>query len=254
MSNADSLRTQDSALRSVYVLGHRNPDTDSICSAIAYAALRRATDLPGATAARLGPLWTETAFALDYFGVEVPPLIADVRRRVADVMNHEVLTAHEDHTLYEAARLMREGKKGLLPVVDDRDRLLGVLTVDDIAARYLDDLAVVPATHAPVSLERFLRVAGGALLVGSAAQEFTGRVWISSSRAETLAQRIAPGDLVIVGDREDAQAAALDGGVACLILIGGAQPSAAIRARAAICGATVIASPRAPTQPRASST
>src|SRR5215210_6050217 len=62
----------------VYVVGHRNPDTDSVCSAIAYAALRRATDLPGATPARLGPLNTETACALERCGVPAPPLLADV--------------------------------------------------------------------------------------------------------------------------------------------------------------------------------
>src|SRR5215218_9462725 len=130
MSSTTAHGPRPTAHDSVYVVGHRNPDTDSICSAIAYAAFRRATDLPGAIPARLGPLWAESRCALERFGVEPPVLIADVRQRVTDVMNHDVLTAREDHTLYEAARLMREGKKGLLPVVDERDRLLGVITVD----------------------------------------------------------------------------------------------------------------------------
>src|SRR5919202_7112835 len=80
-----AFRTPHSAL--VYVVGHRNPDTDSVCSAIAYAALRRATDLPGATPARLGPLNGETARALERCGVSAPPLLLDVRRRGADAMN-----------------------------------------------------------------------------------------------------------------------------------------------------------------------
>lgn len=227
----------------VYVIGHRNPDTDSICSAIAYAAFRRATDLPGAAPARLGPLWAETICALEHCGVAPPPLIADVRRRVADVMNHDVLTAREDLTLYEAARLMREGRKGLLPVVDEHNRLLGVLTVDDIAARYLDDLMVVPVLHAPVALDRFLRILGGALVAGDPAHAFSGRVWISSSRAETLRARIAPGDLVIVGDREEAQVAALEGGGACLIVVGDTPPGARVVALARERGATVLTSP-----------
>jgi manganese-dependent inorganic pyrophosphatase len=243
MSSDSAFRPLPSAHNPVYVVGHRNPDTDSVCSAIAYAAFRRATDLPGAVPARLGPLWAETICALERCGVEPPVLIADVHRRVADVMNHDVLTVREDHTLYEAARLMREGRKGLLPVVDERDRLLGVITVDDIAARYLDDLMVVPTIHAPVALDRFLRILGGELVVGEAGGGFTGRVWISSSRAETLRARIAPGDLVIVGDREEAQIAALEGGSACLIVTGETPPAEPVRALARERGATVITSP-----------
>ncbi|HEX5502859.1 MAG TPA: CBS domain-containing protein, partial [Thermomicrobiales bacterium] len=123
----------------VYVVGHQNPDTDSVCSAITYAALRRATDLPGATPARLGPLWAETAYALDRCGVEAPPVLTDVRRRVADVMNARAVTVGADATLYEAASLMRERRIRLLPVLDAQGRLLGVLTVDTLAARYLED-------------------------------------------------------------------------------------------------------------------
>ena len=226
----------------VYVLGHRNPDTDSICSAIAYADLRRATDLPGATPARLGPVLAEPAFALEQCGVAPPILIEDVHQRVADVMNHDVLTVHADHTLFEAARLMREGRKGLLPVVDRQNHLLGVITVDDIAARYLDDLMVVATSHAPVALDRFLRALDGRLLAGELRGTFTGRVWISSSSAKTLRSRLAPGDLVIVGDREEAQLAAIEGGVACLIVIGEEGPSERVLGLARERGTILISS------------
>lgn len=229
----------------VWVVGHQNPDTDSVCSAIAYAALRRATDLPGATPARLGPLWTETAFALERCGVPAPALLTDVRRRVADVMNPAIVTIEHDATLFEAARLMREERKRLLPVVDERGRLRGVVTVDDLANRYLDDMAVYPAEdgHAPVALDRFLRILGGERLAGTVAGPFRGRVWISSSRAETLRERVRPGDLVIVGDREDAQLAALDAGATCLVVVGGAPVGERVRALAAGRGAAVIGSP-----------
>ncbi|MGN6813077.1 MAG: CBS domain-containing protein, partial [Thermomicrobiales bacterium] len=174
----------------VYVVGHKNPDTDTICSAIAYAVLRRATDLPGATPARLGPLWAETAAALARCGVEPPLLLADVRQRVADVMNPDVVTAREDDTLYDAARTMREQRKRLLPVVDDARRLRGVLTLDDLAARYLSDMTIAPEGHGPLALDHFLRVSGGTLLEGTAGRHFTGRVWIGAARVETLHARI----------------------------------------------------------------
>lgn len=226
----------------VYVIGHRNPDTDSICSAIAYAELRRAIDLPGATPVRLGQIGTETAFALARCGVEAPPLIEDVHRRVSDVMNHDVLMVHEDDTVYAAALLMREGGKGLLPVVDARRRLLGVITVDDIAARYLDELIVVATSQAPVALDHLIPVLGGELLVGELGGTFTGRAWISSSHPATLQAKLTPGDLVIVGDREDAQLAMIEGGVACLIVVGETAPSACVLRAARERGAAVLTS------------
>lgn len=227
----------------VWVVGHQNPDTDSVCSAIGYAALRRATDLPGATPARLGPLWAETVFALERCGVASPPLLADVRQRVADVMNPEVVTIGRDATLYEAGRLIREARKRLLPVVDDDGRLCGLLTIDDIAGRYLDDMALEAARRAPVALGRYLRVLGGALLAGSAERRFDGRIWLGTGRAATLAGLVQPGDLAIVGDRDHAQRAALEAGAACLIVVGGGAVPAATLALAAARGAAVIASP-----------
>ena len=232
MTGRDRTGAQRPTADLVYVLGHRNPDTDSICSAIAYAALRRDTDLPGATPARLGPLWPETTYALERSGIEAPPLIADVCQRVSDVMNPEVITVREDHTLHEAARRMREGQKGLLPVIDGERHLRGVITVDDIAARYLDDLMVIPTIHMPVALDGFLAIIGGALLVGDPGRSFAGRVWISSSRAETLRNRVQQGDLVIIGDLEDAQIAAIEGDCAGLIVIGDTPPSDAVLALA----------------------
>ncbi len=227
----------------VWVVGHQNPDTDSVCSAIAYAALRRATDLPGATPARLGPLWAETIAALERCGVEPPPLLTDVRQRVADVMNPAVVTIEQDATLYEAGRLMRDDRKRLLPVVDEHRRLRGLLTVDDIAGRYLDDMAVEPARRLPISLAHYLRILGGELLVGSSDRRFGGRIWLGTVQAPTLAALTLPGDLVIVGDRENAQEAALRAGADCLIVIGGRTVSPAILALAAERGATVISSP-----------
>jgi manganese-dependent inorganic pyrophosphatase len=226
----------------VFVIGHRNPDTDSICSAIAYAELRRALDLPGAIPARLGPVGAEAAYALERCGVAAPLLIEDVRRRVSDVMNHDVLMVHEDDTVYAAALLMREGSKGLLPVVDGARRLLGVITVDDIAARYLDELMVVASSQAPVVLERLLPVLGGELLVGEPGRTFTGRVWIGASSAARLQRRLAPGDLAIVGDREDAQLGAIAGGAACLIVVGDTPPGEAVLAAAREHGTTVLTS------------
>lgn len=226
----------------VYIIGHRNPDTDSICSAIAYAALRQATDLPGAIAVRLGPVGAEAAFALEQFGVPPPVLLEDVRRRVSDVMNRDVIMIHAEDTIYQAARLMREGSKGLLPVVDAERQLLGVITVDDIAGRYLDELMVVATSKAPLLLGRLLPILDGQLLTGELHRSFSGRVWIIASQPATLSTWVRPGDLAIVGDREDAQLAALDCGVACLIIVGTTPPGAEVLAVAQERGVVVMTS------------
>ncbi len=242
---SERLSTQHSALSpdTVYVVGHQNPDTDSICSAIAYAELRRATDLPGATPARLGPPNTETAYALERCGVPAPVLLGDVRQRVADAMNPDVITVERDATLYEAGRLMREGRKRLLPVVDGAGRLCGQLTIDELARRYLEEMALEPAQSVPVSFERYLRALGGRLLAGEPSRRFSGRIWVGSVRVPTLMARLQPGDLVIVGDREEAQEAALGAGVACLIVTGDRPVADRIVALARERGTLLIGSP-----------
>lgn len=227
----------------VHVLGHQNPDTDSICSAIAYAALRRATDLPGAIAGRLGPLWSETAFALERFGVPPPALVTDVRQRVSDVMKRDALTVRDDASLYEAATLMRDKRVHLVPVVDHGGRLLGVLTVDDIAARYLDDALVDTERPPAIPFEHYRRALGGRLLVGDPDRQATGQLMIAAMSPQSLAARVTAGDIVIVGDRTDAQRAALDAGAGCLLVVGDAPLAAEVKSLAAARHAVVIRSP-----------
>ena len=245
MTGTSTLRPQSSVLSpdTVWVVGHQNPDTDSICSAIAYAALRRALDLPGATPARLGPVGTEAAAALARRDLPAPALLTDVRQRVADVMNPSFVTVGHDATLYEAGQLMREARKRLLPVVDEGERLRGILTVDDMADRYLGEMTVEAAHRVPIALDRYLRILGGQLLTGELGREFAGRIWIGSTQVATLLHEVAPGDLVIVGDRENAHEAALRAGAACLIVVAGRAPTGAILALARERGATLIVSP-----------
>lgn len=227
----------------VYVLGHQNPDTDSICSAIAYAALRRATDLPGAIPARLGPLWAETEYALERFGVPAPMLLTDVRQRVSDVMMAQAVTIRESASLYEAATLMRDARVHLVPVVDGNERLLGVLSVDDIAARYLDDALVETERHRAMPFERYVRALGGELLQGDATRGGAGRIAIAAMSAAALGARVGPGDTVIVGNRADAQEAALRAGAACLIVVGDEPVSDRVLALASERQVIVLRSP-----------
>lgn len=127
--------------RNVWVLGHRNPDTDAICSAIAYAELKRTLGIQAA-AGCLGPLNRETNYVLDYFGVEPPPPVTDVRARVTDMLRTGIASCVPGNTLQEAGRLMREKQIKTLPVVDGEGRLAGLLTTGDLAHYLLVELGL----------------------------------------------------------------------------------------------------------------
>jgi manganese-dependent inorganic pyrophosphatase len=131
--------------RKIWVLGHRNPDTDSICSAIAYAALKKElgeNSAPGC----LGGINRETAYVLHYFGVEAPPLVVDVYPRVSDMVRRDVNSCSPETTLQEAGRLMRDKGIKTLPVVDGEQRLKGLLTTGDLAHYLLIELGLEQVT------------------------------------------------------------------------------------------------------------
>lgn len=124
----------------IWVLGHANPDTDAICAALTYAELKRMLGSVEARAGRLGPLNRETSYVLQRFGVEPPPLVADVRSRVMDMVRREVISCSPETTLQGAGRLMREKQIKTLPVVDRSGRLSGIVTIGDIARHLLEEL------------------------------------------------------------------------------------------------------------------
>ncbi len=132
--------------REIVVLGHRNPDTDSICSAIAYAALKKELG-ENATPGCLGAPNRETAYVLDYFGVEAPPFVADVYPRVTDMLRSEISNCSPETTLQEAGQMMREKGIKTLPVVAGDGRLKGLLTTGDLAHYLLMELGLELVTE-----------------------------------------------------------------------------------------------------------
>ncbi|MDH7576999.1 MAG: putative manganese-dependent inorganic diphosphatase [Bacillota bacterium] len=126
----------------IWILGHRNPDTDAICAALAYAELKQALGVGRARAGRVGPINRETAFVLDHFGVEPPVLVEEVRPRVTDMLRRKIASCTPETTLQDAGKLMREHQIKTLPVVDPRGRLLGILTIGDLAHHLLVELGL----------------------------------------------------------------------------------------------------------------
>ena len=122
----------------LYIIGHKNPDTDSICSAIAYAEFKNKTGNKKAIPYRLGPLNRETTFILDYFDVEPPQLLKTVKTQVSDLNIDKVAPVSPDISLKMAWSLMKKQEIITLPVVDANDKLCGVASVSNITTSYMD--------------------------------------------------------------------------------------------------------------------
>ena len=207
-------------LPSIYVLGHKNPDSDAICSAIGFTALLHAQGRDNAIAARQGVLRPETAYILERFGLPVPLLVTDVRPRVADVMTSPAVSVHQDTSLYEVGQMLqREGVRAV-SVVDDQGRLCGIIGIEDFARSFISGLDLDQLDHVPLSLDNVLRALGGRLLVDAPQRTLRDRAMVGAMEIDTMLKRIAPDILLVMGDREDAQKAAIEFGVGALVITG----------------------------------
>ena len=204
---------------SIYVLGHKNPDTDAITSAVGYTALLRAQG-KDAVAGRQGVLRPETAYVLKRFGVEPPQLITDVRPRVSDVMTSPARTVHEETSLYELGLLMQKHNIRVVPIVDDSGTLRGVMGVEDFARSFVGgfDLDMLDRVH--LNLDNVLRALDGRLLVHAPGRVLRDRVMVGAMEINSMLGRLAPDILLVMGDREDAQRAAIEFGVGALVITG----------------------------------
>ncbi len=214
--------------RPIYVIGHKNPDTDSICSALSYAHLKRALGLENVVAARAGKVNKETQFALDYFGVEAPQLVSDVYPRVLDVMDKCEETVKETDSLRHLGEVMRKSEEKSIPVLNDAQELCGIVTVSDLAKRYFEDLDMQGFADSDVTLHDIIKTIDGNILVDSdESRVVKGNVRIAAGSVRMIADNIKSDDIVLVGDRvAPTLRACLERGIACLIVTGnGSVPS-----------------------------
>ncbi len=208
-----------SNVKPIYVIGHRNPDTDSICSSLAYAALKQALG-QDAVAARTGQVNAETKYALEYFGVEAPMFLSDLYPRVKDVMLDSDTIVRETDTLRELGKIMQEKSLRSVPVTDEEGLLAGIVTVSDLAQRYFEEINMQNLDKAGVYLRAVIASIEGKVL--ASADEDTlvkGTVRIASSSRHTAAKLVQPGDVVLVGEgRYDSMMEILEHEIACLIM------------------------------------
>ncbi|AJQ28238.1 MULTISPECIES: putative manganese-dependent inorganic diphosphatase [Pelosinus] len=225
-----------------YVVGHRNPDTDSICSAIGYAYFQQVRGV-NAVAARVGKINSETKFVLETLGFTPPELITDLYPRVKDIMQSEVVTAGPKDTLRDLGRIMRQHKVKSVPVVDEKRFMTGVVTVGDLANLYFDELQMQDLSQAGVDFAGVLKALEGKLLCGdNLERKVAGRVHIAAGSHSLIQKFVSANDIVLVGDRKNAQLTCLDCSISCLVVTGNVKVDEEVIQKAAGLGILVIAS------------
>jgi manganese-dependent inorganic pyrophosphatase len=222
----------------IYVTGHRNPDTDSIASAIGYAELLRRVDAANDyVPVRLGDLNDQTRWVLERAEAPEPMLLAHVLQRVRDVMKEHFTLADHLEPVREVGLAMAHEDLELIPVVDGEGELAGVVTERTLARRYVRESREASRLDAPTAVEAVTRVLDGELLTGEGFHELTGRVWVLAMEQP---MGMAAGDVAVVGDRPDVQRRALDIGAALLVASNGTRPDQEILDLARSQGTAVI--------------
>lgn len=202
----------------VYVVGHKNPDTDSICSAIAYAALKHEITGNEYEARRAGQINEETSYVLKRFKMRAPSLLSNVKLQVKDIDIHKIEGVAPNVSIKDTWAKMKEQQVKTIPVVKDGE-LEGVISTGDIATSYMDVHDNHILSEAKTQYRNILNTLNGTMLVGNEHGQFTkGKVTLGASNAQLMAEFIDKDDLVIVGNRYDAQACAVDIDVRCLVV------------------------------------
>jgi manganese-dependent inorganic pyrophosphatase len=228
----------------IYVTGHRNPDTDSIASAIGYSELKRRLDPHNEyVPVRLGELNAQTRWVLDRSGAAEPDLLPHVLLRVGDLMRERFPLANQGVPVREVGLIMARDDVDLVPVVDGEGALVGVMTVTALARRYVRESREASRLDAPTTVGAITGVLEGRQLVGEPEREVSGRVWVLAMSTESLPLGFRAGDVVVVGDRPDAQRIAVEVGVALLVTSNGTAPPDDVQELARARDTAIVSSP-----------
>ena len=228
--------------RKTTVIGHRNPDTDSICSAICYANLKRLVTGDEYIPGRAGHVNGETQFVLDYFGVEQPKLVEDVRTQVKDIEIRKTKGVAGSISLKMAWKIMQENNVVTIPSVREDGVLEGLITVGDITKTYMNIYDSSILSKANTQYSNIIETLEADLIVGDENAYFDrGKVLVAAANPDLMEFYIEPHDLVILGNRYESQLCAIEMGADCIIVCEGAGVSRTIKKIAQDRGTTVIA-------------
>lgn len=232
------------AAHKVVVIGHRNPDTDSICSAIAYAELKNKTSDLVCEPRRAGKMNQETEFVLKKFGVKPPRMCTDVNPKIRDVDYREMPGIPGSTSLRKAWEIMRDKQIDTLPVTSADNELEGVITVKDIATANMDVFDTGILAKSQTTYRNILETLGGTMVVGREDDVCTtGHIRIGTATPEMLENTVEKGDIVILTNRYESQLCAIEKEASLLILCNNAKVGRTIQRIAEETGVAIMTTP-----------
>ena len=231
--------------KKVWVVGHKNPDTDSICAAISYAYLKNQSgDKKTYVAKRAGAVNEETRYVLERFGVEEPPLVSYAGAQIKDINIRKTAGVSNQISLKRAWELMKKLEVVTLPVTNQFGKLEGVIVTKDIATSYMDVLDNCVLSKARTQYKTIAETIDGEVYAGNEHAHFVrGKVVIAASNPEYMADYIEDDDLVILGDREEAQMQAIRSNASCIIIGGGLEVAEEVKKLAEKRDCVIITTP-----------
>ena len=232
------------AAHKVVVIGHRNPDTDSICSAIAYAELKNKTSDLVCEPRRAGKMNQETEFVLKKFGVKPPRMCTDVNPKIRDVDYREMPGIPGSTSLRKAWEIMRDQQIDTLPVTSADNELEGVITVKDIATANMDVFDTGILAKSQTSFKNILETLDGTMVVGRESDICTtGHIRIGTATPEMLENTVEKGDIVILTNRYESQLCAIEKEASLLIICNGSKVGRTIQRIAEEMGVAIMSAP-----------
>lgn len=229
--------------RPVFVVGHKNPDTDSVCAAIAYARLKTIVTGRAFEPRRAGHLNEETSYVLDRFGVDKPQMLTDVRTQVKDLEIRNLSGASGETSLKDAWEIMRNAGVVTVCVTKD-DQLQGIITTNDIVTSYMDVYDSDILSDAKTSYRNIVKTLDGKMIVGDENGNVEkGKVVVAAASPEVMENIIDSGDVVILGNRYETQLCALEMDADCIIVCDGAEVAQTIQKQAVAHNCRIITTP-----------
>ena len=228
----------------IYITGHKNPDSDSICAAIAYSEFKNKTGSTPAVPLRLGDLSRETKFILDYFHVEEPQLTTTMKLQVSDLSFDDIAPISPDVSLKKAWSLMKENSVKSLPVVDEQGKLKGLASVSNLVSTYIDNWDDNILAKSSTNINNILdTLSAKAVYLSEENPDFPGKIVVAAMLPVSAEQHINEGDIVICGDRQDTQAIIIDSKASLMIVAGDHTLSEEIIEKAKETGTSIISTP-----------
>lgn len=239
--------------KKVWIVGHKNPDTDSICAAIAYADLKNRLEerdfvdskvsyefIPK----RAGDINAETAYVLSFFNVEPPKYISDVGTQMKDIAYRRIEAARSHISMKKAWEMMKNLKIVTLPIVNDSNKLEGIIVTGDIAESYMDVYDNYILSKARTQYKNILETLEGQLITGNEHGHFlNGKVIVATDSTICTEQLLERDDLLIVGDNEELQLASIKAGCSCIVVTNGIRVTQSVIKRAEENEVVIITTP-----------